>query len=223
MATDQATSGRRPRSPRRLILTAVAMASAAVVMAFPAAASADSTTPTFTLTPATGPAGTHVTITGQLSATQLPVWVPMLKAPEIFTLLTDISASCEPTTATPCAPAPTGLVGCELLDGAVGGVIHVEESTGAVTGSFIVGTTGTCVQSTPDAASHVAPPGRYALSVGCPACEVGAFTLTAASAAPTLPAAGFPSAPAMVVGVVLIAAGLLLRRFGAVAHSTPRG
>ena len=211
------------RSPRRAILGATAMLWAVLVMAFPAAASADSTTPTLTLTPATGPPGTHVTITGHLSATQLPVWEPMLKAPEIFTLLTDISAPCEPNATTRCTRGPTSLAGCELLDGAINGVIHLNESTGTVTGSFIVGGTGTCVQSEPDAATHSAPPGRYALSIGCPACEVGEFTLTAPSSEPTLPATGFPAALAGLGGVILVAVGLLLLSIRKMAKSAPDG
>ena len=187
----------------------------------PAAATADSTTPTLTLTPASGPPGTHVTITGHLSATQIPVWAPMLKAPEIFTLLTDV---CGPNATTGCTRGPTSLAGCELLDGAINGVIHLNESTGTVTGSFIVGGSGSCVQSDPDAATHAAPPGRYALSVGCcVASEVGEFTLTAPSSEPTLPATGFPAALASLGGVILVAAGLLLRNIGRVEKSTPRG
>jgi hypothetical protein len=211
------------RSPRRAILGATAMLWAVLVMAFPAAASADSTTPTLTLTPATGPPGTHVTITGHLSATELPVWAPMLKAPEIFTLLTDISAACEPSATTRCTRGPTSLAGCELLDGAINGVIHLNESTGTVTGSFIVGGTGICVQSEPDAATHSAPPGRYALSIGCPACEVGEFTLTAPSSEPTLPATGFPAALAGLGGVILVAVGLLLLSIRKTANSAPHG
>src|SRR5450432_2858612 len=208
------------RSPRRVILAATAMLWAGLVMAFPAAANADSTTPTFTLTPAEGPPGTHVTITGHLSTTQIPVWAPMLKSPEIFTLLTDV---CGPNATTGCTRGPTSLARCELLDGAINGVIHLNESTGTVTGSFIVGGTGICVQSDPDAATHAAPPGRYALSIGCPACEVGEFTLTAPSSEPTLPATGFPAALAGLGGVILVAVGLLLLSIRKMAKSAPDG
>ena len=198
------------QSLRRVLLAATALLWAGVAMAVPAAASADSTTPTLTLTPAEGPPGTHVTITGHLSTTQIPVWAPMLKSPEFFNLLTDISASCEPTAAG-CTRGPTSLAGCELLVGAINGVIHLNESTGAVTGSFVVGGSGICVQSDPDAETHSAPPGRYALSVGCcVASEVGEFTLTAPSSEPTLPATGFPAALASLGGVILVAVGLLL-------------
>ena len=196
------------QSRRRLIFAATAMLWAVLVMAFPAAAHADSTTPTLTLTPATGPPGTHVTITGHLSATQIPVWAAMLKSPEIFTLLTDV---CGPNATTGCTRGPTSLAGCELLDDAINGVIHLNDSTGAVTGSFVVGGSGICVQSDPDAATHAAPPGRYALSVGCCiASEVGEFTLSAPSSEPTLPATGFPTALASLCGLILVAVGLLL-------------
>jgi hypothetical protein len=218
------------RSPRHVVLATMVMVCAGLMLAFPAEASADSTTPTLTLIPATGPAGTHVTITGHLSAAQLPVWAPILKAPEIFTLLTDISASCAPNATSRCTPGPTSLAGCELLDGAVDGVIHVNDSTGVVTGSFIVDGRGTCVQSDPDAATHSAPPGKYALSIGCPACEIGEFTLTAPSSEPTLPATGFSAALASLGGGILVAVGLLLysyarwrnRRFASSSSSRVR-
>jgi hypothetical protein len=199
------------QSRRRVLLAATAMLLAVVVTTLPAAANADSTTPTFTLTPAAGPPGTHVAITGHLSATQIPVWAPMLKSPEFFTLLTDV---CGPNATTGCTRGPTSLARCELLDGAINSVIHLDESTGAVTGSFVVGGSGTCVQSDPDAATHAAPPGRYELSVGCcVASEVGEFTLTAPSSEPTLPATGFPAALASLGGVILVAGGVLLRSY----------
>lgn len=209
------------QSPRRLIFAATAMLWAVLVVAFPSAATADSTTPTLTLTPATGPPGTHVTITGLLSTTQIPVWAPMLKSPEFFTLVTDV---CGPSATTGCTRGPTSLARCELLDGAINSVIHVDESTGTVTGSFVVGGSGTCVQSDPDAATHPAPPGRYELSVGCcVASEVGEFRLTAPSSEPTLPATGFPTALATLCGVILVAVGLLLLNIPRVAKSALHG
>lgn len=196
------------QSPRRLIVAATAMLWAVLVVALPSAATADSTTPTLTLTPATGPPGTHVTITGHLTTTQIPVWAPMLKSPQIFTLVTDV---CGPNATTECTRGPTSLARCELLDSAINGVIHLDESTGAVTGSFVVGGSGTCVQSDPDAATHAAPPGRYAFSVGCcVASEVGEFMLTAPSSEPTLPMTGFPTALATLCGMILVASGLVL-------------
>jgi hypothetical protein len=172
------------------------------------ALAADTTDPTFTLTPAMGPPGTHVTISGRLSAAQIPVWAPMLRAPDVFLLLTDIRANCDETLAG-CAPGPASLAGCELLVGVTHGVVHVDEATGLVTGSFVVGADGTCFQSMPDAAPRWAPAGRYALSIGCQTCEVGAFTLTAPS---TLPFTGFPILLTSLCGFVLVGSGLLLLR-----------
>jgi hypothetical protein len=197
----------------RLRITAVAIAMtllpAVTTMASTRGAlAADNPNPTFTLTPASGPPGTHVTITGRLSAAQLPVWAPMLSTPDVFLLLADLSANCAATLDV-CTPGPASLEGCELLVGVTNEVVHVDEATGIVTGSFVAGADGTCFQSMPDAAPRWAPAGRYALSIGCQACEVATFTLTAPS---TLPFTGFPVLLTSLCGFLLVGTGLLLLR-----------
>jgi hypothetical protein len=152
------------------------------------ALAADNPDPTFTLTPASGPPGTHVTITGRLSAAQLPVWAPMLSTPDVFLLLADLSANCAATLDV-CTPGPASLEGCELMVGVTNEVA--------------------CFQSMPDAAPRWAPAGRYALSIGCQACEVATFTLTAPS---TLPFTGFPVLLTSLCGFLLVGTGLLLLR-----------
>jgi hypothetical protein len=102
------------------------------------------------------------------------------------------------------------LDGCELVGVTTHETIHADASTGVVTGSFVVGSTGICVQSDPDSAPHSAPPGEYELSVGCNACEIGTFTLT--KAATTLPATGFPIAGASLCASGLLVVGFLLCR-----------
>jgi hypothetical protein len=183
---------------------------AAVVASGPAALATDSSDPTLTLTPAMGPPGTHVAISGHLTAAQIPVWAPMLTTPDIFALETDLSATCNPGSRFGCTPGPASLQGCELIGVATDQTIHLDKSTGTVTGSFVVGITGICVQSDPDAATHFAPPGEYALSIGCGACQVATFTLTKPAA--TLPATGFPIATASLYASGLLVLGLLLCR-----------
>jgi hypothetical protein len=195
---------------RRLLIATASMLCAALMASGPAAFAADSSTPTLTLTPSMGPPGTHVTISGQLTATQIPVWAPMLTTSGIFELLTDLSATCAPASGFRCTPGPANLQGCELTGVATEETIQLDTSTGTVTGSFVVGSTGTCVQSDPDAATHSAPPGVYALAIGCGACQVATFTLTKPAA--TLPATGFPIVTASLWGAALLAAGLVLVR-----------
>jgi hypothetical protein len=71
---------------RLLIAVASVLCGAALVASGPAALAADSSAPTLTLTPAAGPPGTHVTISGKLTAAQIPVWAPMLNTTGIFEL-----------------------------------------------------------------------------------------------------------------------------------------
>jgi hypothetical protein len=164
---------------------------AALIASGPTAFAANSSDPTLTLTPATGPPGTHVTISGKLTAAQIAVWAPMLTTSGMFELLTDLQ-------------------NCELAGVTTNETIHLDTSTGVVTGAFVVGSTGICVQSDPDAATHSAPPGVYRLAIGCGACQVATFTLTRPVA--TLPATGFPVATALIFASGLLVVGLLLYR-----------
>lgn len=194
---------------RRLLIAVTSLLCLAALLASgPAALAADSADPTLTLTPAAGPPGTHVTISGRLTAAQIPVWAPMLNAPGIFELLTDVSATCKPASGFRCTPGRANLQGCELTGVTADETIHLDTSTGNVTGSFVVGSTGTCVQSDPDAATHSAPPGEYELAIGCGACQVAAFVLTKPAA--TLPATGFPAAAASMWALGLLVFGFFL-------------
>jgi LPXTG-motif cell wall-anchored protein len=196
---------------RRLLIAATsALCGLAVMASEPVALAADSSTPTLTLTPAAGPPGTHVTISGKLTAAQIPVWAPMLNTTGIFELLTDLSATCNPASGFRCTPGPANLQGCELTGVTTDETIHLDASTGIVTGSFVVGSTGVCVQSDPDAATHSAPPGEYELAIGCGACQVASFVLTRPAA--TLPATGFPVVTASLLGSALLVVGILLYR-----------
>ena len=179
---------------RRVLVAATSILCVAVLVSGPAAFAADSSDPTFTLTPAMGPPGTHVTISGRLTSAQIPVWAPMLNNPGFFALVTDLSS------------------GCELVGAVTNETIHLDAATGRVTGSFVVGGTGICTMSDPDAATHSAPPGRYQLAISCAACQVATFTLTKPAA--TLPATGFPIAGVGLGACGLLVLGLLLRSRG---------
>jgi hypothetical protein len=207
---------------RRAVLAAVLLAigaalasSSAALASSTVALAQDVPTPTFTLTPSTGPAGTQVSIEGQLtSMAQVPIWSPRLAGGDnFFALYTDISTSC-PASGELCTPGPANLAGCELLVAAIDPVIHLDESTGQVTGSFVVGGDGTCSQSDPDAATHQAPPGPYELSIGCPACGVASFGLTRAAgsvpASATLPFTGRPFGLMTLTGGVLVVWGFVI-------------
>ncbi len=195
-----------------LLVAALSMLCVAVLASGPAAFAADSADPTLTLTPASGPPGTHVTISGRLTAAQIPVWAQMLTLTptwDFFALLTDLSPTCSPASANSCTLGPASLKNCELLVDAYDHTIHLDTSTGVVTGSFVVGSTGNCVQSDPDAATHTAPPGVYSLAISCGACQVATFTLTQGA---TLPFTGFPVGNAILCASGLVVVGLLLRR-----------
>jgi len=191
-----------------LVAAGVMLCGAAVMASGPAALAADSADPTLTLTPAMGPPGTHVTISGRLTAAQIPVWAPMLNAP-FYGLVTDLFATCNPDSGFRCTPGPANLDHCELVVPTADETIHLDTSTGVVTGSFVVDGTGICVQSDPDAATHSAPPGEYGLAISCGACQVATFTLTRAA---TLPFTGFPVATASMCASSLVFIGVLLCR-----------
>ena len=195
--------------PRRMLVAATSILCVVVWVSGPAAFAADSSDPTFTLTPAMGPPGTHVTISGRLTPAQIPVWAPMLTSPTFFALVTDLSANCDSAAGLGCTPGPANLQGCELVGATTNETIHLDSSTGSVTGSFVVGSTGICTMSDPDAATHLAPPGRYQLAISCAACQVATFTL--AKPAATLPATGFPIAAVSLGALGILVLGLFLR------------
>ena len=201
---------RRIRIAAASVLCSAVMACGLVMASDHVALAADSSTPTLILTPAAGPPGTHVTISGKLTAAQIPVWAPMLNTTGIFELLTDLSPTCSPASRFRCTPGPANLQNCELTGVTTDETIHLDTTTGLVTGSFVVGSTGICVQSDPDAATHSAPPGEYELAIGCGACQVASFVLTRPAA--TLPFTGFPIATTGLFGSALLAVGLLLYR-----------
>jgi len=93
------------RTNLRGVLVATTLTLCVVPWASGPALAADSSDPTFTLTPAMGPPGTHVTISGRLTPAQIPVWAPMLTSPTFFALVTDLSANCDSAAGLGCMAA----------------------------------------------------------------------------------------------------------------------
>lgn len=169
-----------------------------------AVSAATSSTPQLTLTPDSGPAGTLVQISGQLTPPQAAE-AGEFEHPGYFNLLTEVTGRCP--SGSQCAQDPGNLAGCELIVALVAPAVHVDPTTLQISGSFRVGDSGTCFQDRPDALRHPTLPGFYALSIGCHACQVGFFTVTAGAA---LPNTGSKSAELAVLGVLLLISGTVV-------------
>jgi hypothetical protein len=187
---------------RRLRLSLIVLAFAALPVAPAHAAGCPdlgATDPCLTLTPDHGPAGTHVQISGRITS-HLSTWRAAFDNPDgYFALYTDIP------------PGSGPLAGCELIIGGDHATVSMT-ADGVVTGSFIVGRTGTCFQQSD--VEHPTQPGRYVLAVGCQACGVANFTVTPSSLAFT----GVPSllVPVAVAVFAIAVGGLLSVRVGTV-------
>src|SRR5579859_5811504 len=76
--------------------------------------------PQLKLRPASGPAGTHVTISGQLNPGQVRANEPYFRHPAYFNLITDVWADCAQAPRgypNDCSAGPASLAGCELIAG----------------------------------------------------------------------------------------------------------
>jgi hypothetical protein len=133
--------------------------------------------PQLTLRPASGPVGTYVTISGQLTPDQVRTYESEIQRPAYFSLITDVLADCAKDPYD-CSAGPPSLVGCELIVDLVHPLITLDTTTGRVTGSFTVGGEGTCFQDRPSGDSQATPPGRYDLAIGCHACSFARFRMT---------------------------------------------
>jgi len=141
--------------------------------------------PQLELRPASGPAGTYVTISGQLGAEQVRANEPYFRHPAYFSLITDVWSDCAKAPhAYPhdCSAGPASLAGCELIAGLIHPLINLDTATGRVSGSFTVGGQGTCFQDRPTAHPQATLPGRYDLAIGCHACSFALFTVTGSPA-----------------------------------------
>jgi hypothetical protein len=142
-----------------------------------ASSSAPAQVPQLTLQPASGPAGTYVTISGQLSPEQVRADETYFRHPAYFSLITDVLASCTKDPSG-CSAGPAGLAGCELIVNPVRSVISLDAATGRVSGSFTVGGEGTCFQDRPTAQPQATLPGRYDLAIGAHATSWALFTVS---------------------------------------------
>ena len=182
------------------------------------------------LRPASGPAGTHVTISGQLNPGQVRADEPYFRHPAYFNLITDVWADCaKAPRAYPydCSAGQASLAGCELIVDLIHPLINLDTATGRVSGSFTVGGEGTCFQDRPTGHPQATLPGRYVLAIGAHATSWALFTVTGspgptrASTAPVevhvascpVPAgdyAGTPYSPRPAPGMLSLPASLTL-------------
>jgi hypothetical protein len=158
--------------------------------------------PQLRLRPASGPVGTYVTISGQLTPEQVRANDPYFRHPAYFNLITDVYAGCGEGPSE-CSAGPAGLAGCELIVGLSDPLISLDAVTGRVSGSFTVGAQGTCFQDRLTGYPQATLPGRYVLAIGCHACSFALFTVTgspvevpvAPCPVPALDYAGTPFTP----------------------------
>jgi hypothetical protein len=133
--------------------------------------------PRLTLRPASGPPGTHVTISGHLSPAQVRVYEADFQRPAYFSLITDVFANCAKDSAN-CSAGPGSLTGCELIVNVMNPVVRLDRATGRVSGSFTVGREGTCFQDRPTGHPRATLRGRYDLAIGPHASSWALFTVT---------------------------------------------
>ena len=188
--------------------------------------------PQLKLRPASGPVGTHVTISGQLNPGQVRADEPYFRQPAYFNLITDVWADCAKAPhAYPydCSAGPASLAGCELIVDLILPLINLDTATGRVSGSLTVGGEGTCFQDRPTGHPQATLPGRYVLAIGAHATSWALFTVTGspvptpASTAPVevhvascpVPAgdyAGTPYSPRPAPGMLSLPSSLALPR-----------
>jgi hypothetical protein len=137
--------------------------------------------PQLRLQPASGPAGTHVMISGRLSPAQVRANESYFQHPAYFSLITDVFASCANDPGY-CTAGPASLAGCELIVNAVHPILSLDVATGRVSGSFTVGGDGTCFADRPTGQPQTTPPGRYDLAIGAHATSWALFTVTRSAA-----------------------------------------
>ncbi|HEV2450615.1 MAG TPA: hypothetical protein VGS62_01655 [Streptosporangiaceae bacterium] len=138
--------------------------------------------PQLKLRPASGPAGTYVTIRGQLNPGQVRANESYFRYPAYFNLITDVRAGCAKAPHAAylydCSAGPASLAGCELIVGLIHPLINLDTATGRVSGSFTVGGTGTCFQDRPTDHPQATLPGRYVLAIGAHATSWALFEVT---------------------------------------------
>jgi hypothetical protein len=182
------------------LLLACVFAVAAPVLIWPAAAepalACVPRMPCLTAYPAAGPIGTVVHLTGRITRAE-NWWRREVKATPFIELGRQFS------------PAGGRTRECGFEGGSTDSRISVAPD-GAVTGSFVVATTGHCFQTE---RHHATSPEWYYVVAGCLNCVVGVFQVTAGTAS-----TGSPVAMQLTLAVSLILLGSYLtsrfRRIG---------
>jgi hypothetical protein len=177
---------------------ALALAATLATMAFlaPADAVAQSCHPVLpempclTTSPAEGPIGTTVTLTGHAGRHNAE-WKRFIKRSPGIGLVRDV------------IPPSATRHGCETVDGTRANVITVA-ADGSVHGTFVVARRSRCAQSD---RWHRMTPGLYHVAAGCPTCYVGVFRVTRGNRQ-SLASTGFAPGPCLVVAIVMILVGL---------------
>ncbi len=145
-------------------------------------------TPCLTYEPASGAPGTFVTFSGQVDPEGIKQWTKTWRQLDIAGMYRDFPDG-----------GPTG-TSCELMVPLRQLRIDLDEESGAVSGSFTLGSHGNCMQ---EERSFPAFPGRYHLVAGCTACVFGEYRVSAAVLPATGTDAGIPAA----VGIALLVLG----------------
>ena len=94
--------------------------------------------------------------------------------------------------------------------------VGLDRKTRRVTGSFVIGNTGSCPQHD---GTFAVRPGKYDFYFGCEACFVASFIVTPSSLAFT----GSTATPLMILGVGLLAAGCCLLILASARRPDPAG
>src|SRR3954463_9831675 len=154
----------------------------------------DDETPCITLTPDHGPVGTHVRISGHLTPTSKQ-WRQVISTAHNAVFL--VAAFRDNRRAV--RRAIGGV--CEINVAVAHPRIHVNHA-GEIHGSFtVLGGTAGCKRT--EGVLHAVLPSTYTLTVGCQACGIADYSLTAGS----LPTTGIAARPLIVAALLLLAAG----------------
>lgn len=140
-----------------------------------------------TFSPASAETGARVTFTGSVDPKDLSTWR------KAWTRKTGIGMYRD-------FPAGSPLSGCELSVSNGPSAIHLDTTTGEVSGFFVVGSHGNCMQQTK---GYPTQPGRYYLTAGCTACVFAEYRILPRR----LPATGSSTWPWGVLGLLLCVAG----------------
>ena len=181
----------------RVRLVGVALSVACLVAAVavgPGAAAAEpclqvrDDAPCLTYEPASGAPGTYVTFSGQVDPEDIRLWAKTWRQLDLWGMYRAFPDG-----------GPTG-THCELMVPLRKLRIDFDKESGAVSGSFTLGSHGNCMQ---EERSFPAFPGRYNLVAGCTACVFGEYRVSAG----VLPTTGSDAGTHAAVGIAFLVLG----------------